>query len=478
MFRVAAATAMLLILVIVVGCSRDGGPAAGPAGVGDPYLPEAGNGGYDVAHYGLDLVVDPISGRVGGSALIQATATQDLGAFNLDFDWSGDISSAEVDGRPVEWERHQGELTITCPEELLAGDGFTTHIVYSGLPKPAKDVEDLPLGWQKRGDTIYTLDQPTGASTWFPVNDHPSDKATYTIRLTVPKPYVGAANGVLVQIEDEGADRTFVWEMKQPMASYLASVSVAGYVLEESTAPNGTAIRNYFDRSLVVDAGKAFARTGEVLAYFASVFGAYPFDVYGVVVPAVETGAAMENQTLSLYGEDLLRRRMLSDTTTREIYLSHELAHQWFGNSVTMSRWDDIWLNEGFATYASFLWVEHDLGPEALQRLIEQSLQIISAKDYPPLSDPGLGGLFSPNVYRRGALTLHALRLTIGDQAFFALLKEWASRYKYGNATTEDFIAMAKANVPGGLAEQLTGFFDEWLSSDELPLLPTGEVSR
>lgn len=469
--------AMLLVLVIIAGCTCGHGPAAGSAGAGDPYLPGAGNGGYDVTHYELALVVDPVSGRVDGNALIQATATQDLGAFNLDFSWPGDISLTEVNGRAVEWERHKGELTLTCPEELTAMEGFTVRVVYSGVPEPAKETENLTLGWQKYGDTIFTLDQPTGANTWFPVNDSLLDKATYTFRVTVPKPYVAAANGVLVQTEDNGAQQTFVWEMKQPMAGYLASLSVAGYVLEEGVAPDGTPIRNYYDRSLAADAEKAFARTGEILAYFAGLFGPYPFDVYGVVVPAVDTGAAMENQTLSLYGQDLLRRRMLSDATTREIYLSHELAHQWFGDSVTMSRWDDIWLNEGFATYASFMWLEHDQGPPALQQMVEQSLRIISARDYPPLSDPGRDGMFSVNVYRRGALTLHALRLTIGDQAFFALLKEWASRYKYGNATTEDFIAMAKANVPGGLAEQLTELFDDWVDSEELPLLPAGGVS-
>jgi aminopeptidase N len=471
---VAVVAVMLLAVAVTVGCSCGDGRATGSADLGDAYLPGAGNGGYDVTHYELDLVVDPVSGRVDGSAFIQATATQDLGAFNLDFSWPEDISSAEVDGRAAKWKQHKGELTLICPEELAVSDAFAVRVTYSGVPEPAKDAEEFPLGWQKHGNTIFTLDQPTGASTWFPVNDYPSDKATYTFRVTVPKPYVAAANGVLLQTEDTGAGQTFVWEMKQPMAGYLASVSVSEYVLEEGTAPNGIPIRNYYDRSLAADAEKAFARTGEILAYFAALFGAYPFDVYGVVVPAVETGAAMENQTLSLYGQDLLERRMLSDTTTRDIYVSHELAHQWFGDSVTLSRWRDIWLNEGFATYASFLWLEHDQGPPALRQMVEQSLQIISAKDYPPLSDPGLDGLFSPNVYRRGALTLHALRLTIGDQVFFALLKEWASRYKYGNASTEDFIALAKAIVPDGLAQRLTALFDEWLNSEELPLLPTG----
>lgn len=377
-----------------------------------------------------------------------------------------------MDGRLAETEQGGGEMTLFCPDPLEAGDEFSVVVSYAGVPRPVKSVGSLTVGWQKQDDVIFTLSQPDGAHTWFPVNDHPSDKATYDFRVTVAKPYVAAANGVLTGIEDRGDAQTFVWRMEQPMASYVASVTVAEYVVKESTGPGGVTIRNYFHERLVDEAVEAFARTGDVLAYFAGVFGPYPFDAYGAVVPAAETRAAMENQTLSLFGEDVLRRRLSSDAISRDLYLSHELAHQWFGNSVTVERWEDIWLNEGFATYASWLWLEHDRGASVLQGIVDESIAMLRRNDYPPLADPGLDGMFSVNVYSRGALTLHALRLTIGDQAFFNLLREWAMRYRYSNVTTEDFIALTEEIAVETPPEQLREFFGAWLESEGLPSLP------
>jgi aminopeptidase N len=457
------------LLLTFLGCSN---PLAGSAGGGDPYFPKSGNGGYDVLHYDLDLTVNPVSGDVHGSAAIEARATQDLAAFNLDFAWLGEIALVTVDGISADWKRHDGELKVTCPSALSVQDEFSVLVTYSGEPEPVEDAGSFSLGWQHRGDLIFTLDEPEGASTWFPANDYPGDKATYTIRLTVPKPYVAAANGVLLSTEDRGTDQTFVWEMRHPQASYLASVTIADYVVETSEAPNGVVIRNYFDQSLADDAHEAFARTGEILAYFAEAFGPYPFEAYGVAVPATDTGGAMENQTLSLFGQDVLARRMTSDAATREIYLAHELAHQWFGDSVTIEQWRDIWLNEGFATYASWLWLEHDEGERALASVVEQSIQMLSDYPYPPLSDPGADGLFSANVYRRGALTLHALRLTVGDEVFLAILKEWASRYQYGSVTTADFMALVEEVAKDVPEEQLTELFKSWLDEEELPALP------
>ncbi len=177
----------------------------------------------------------------------------------------------------------------------------------------------------------------------------------------------------------------------------------------------------------------AFSRTGEVIDYFAGLFGPYPFAAYGVVVPDGETGAAMENQTLSLFGRDVVEKRM-SDPIAGPIFLSHELAHQWFGDSVTIEQWDDIWLNEGFATYASWLWLEHDQGRRALEDQVKLSQQQLSKSVEPPPGTPGAGDMFGTSVYRRGGLTLHALRLTVGDETFFRILRTWADRYRYGNA--------------------------------------------
>ncbi len=471
-----AAPILLAVLVVVVtalmalsglGC---GDPPAGAPGIGDPYFPSAGNGGYDALKYEIVLSIDPRSNGLRGSTTVDAEAVQDLDSFNLDF-LGLEVESVFVDGVPADFEREGQELTVLCPEQLETGKRFAVQVSYSGIPVSLEDSGSFSVGWQHTGGTIYTLDEPQGAATWFPVNDHPSDKAAYGFRLTVPRPYVAAANGVLVGTEAGERDQTFVWEMEEPMASYLATVAVGEYELEESTAPNGVAIRNYFAPAVAEEAGKAFARTGEILAFYADLFGPYPFDVYGVVVPDVDTGAAMENQTLSLFGRDVLSKR-LSDPVVGDIYVSHELAHQWFGNSVTITRWKDIWLNEGFATYANWLWLEHDRGREALDQQVRQSLGMLLSDGRPPPGDPGPDDLFSVSVYRRGALTLHALRQTVGDEIFFRILREWGTRYRYGNVWTEDLIALAEEEAQGSVEVDLAGLFETWLYSEELPEMP------
>lgn len=463
---VAVAFLTLLIVPVLAGCTD---PASGPTGAGDPYFPEAGNGGYDVDAYEISLRVDPGSGALEGSTTIQAWTTQVLGSFSLDL-LGLDVARVSVDGATAEHERRGGELIIACPEPLGQGEAFSAEVSYSGVPGSVPDSGSLSLGWRHSGDDIYTLDEPRGAATWFPVNDHPSDKATYTYRITVPAPYVATAGGVLAATETQGADRTFVWEMRQPCAGYLAAVTVGDYVLRETRAPNGVAIRDYFAHAVAEEAERVFARTGEVLAHFSDLLGLYPFDAYGVVVTDLVTGAAMENQTLSLFGRDVLEK-MMSDATIGAVYLSHELAHQWFGNSVTIREWDDIWLNEGFATYASWLWLEHDRGPQILATMVEDSLDTLEGRRHEPPGDPGPDGLFGASTYQRGALTLHALRTAVGDDAFFRILREWASRYQYANAETRDFIDLA-VELGGGTGVDVAGLLDDWLYGDRLPRMP------
>jgi aminopeptidase N len=231
------------------------------------------------------------------------------------------------------------------------------------------------------------------------------------------------------------------------------------------------AIRNFFAADLAAAGREAFSPTAEVVDYFSSLFGPYPFDAYGVVVPNADIGAAMENQTLSLFGRDVLTKRM-SDPVAGPIFLAHELAHQWFGNSVTIEQWDDIWLNEGFATYASWLWLEHDEAPVGLEAMVRQSQETVSKSIEPPPGEPGPDHLFGASVYLRGALTLHALRLTVGDDTFFSILSTWTERYEYGNAATEDFIALVKEKAVQVAPADVDALFEAWLYQQELPALP------
>lgn len=466
-----AAVAAIAAVVLLNGCAR-ADEFAGPSGLGDPYFPHAGNGGYDVEHYDITLTIDPRSGKLAGHTEVDARATWDLDSFNLDY--SGPVvSQVLVEGTPADFERDGDELVVRPARRLTAGQTFSAHISYAGVPESPEAVDQIPTGWRREGDVVYTFDEPEGASTWFPVNDHPSDKATYTFTLTAPEPYVPAANGVLMRTAQAGTDRIYTWEMQQPMASYLAAVCVDTFLVDEETIRPGLVVRNYFSEGLVAAARDAFDDTPEMIGFFEGLFGPYPFDAYGVAVLDARTHGAVENQTMSLFGRDVLEK--LREEFVGDIYSSHELAHQWFGNSVTISDWRDIWLNEGFATYASWLWLEHRFGKAALQEQVEQSYQMLKDRGSSAPFDPGKEDLFGVDVYRRGALSLHALRLQIGDDTFFTLLRVWAERHRYGNVCTDDFIALV-TEVAGPheattakVGEDPQALLQSWLFEDDLP---------
>ena len=440
-------------------------------GLGDEYFPQAGNAGYDVLHYSITLDCDPKSGGLSGTTTIEAKALADLDEFHLDL-MGLEVDHVHVDGVPADYRRTGQELVIDCPEMLKVASVFSVAVTYSGTPESMVSPWGYVEGWQHSGDTIITLDEPIGAATWYPLNDHPSDKATYSFRLTAPRPYVAVANGVLTGTEEHGQGQTFVWEMRQPMANYLASVVVGELVLQQTASPAGVPIRNYFSPELAEAARSAFASTGEVLDYFAEVFGQYPFEVYGVVVPDASTdGGAMENQTMSLFGSDTLQESM-TRKYAGDMFVSHELAHQWFGNSVTLGAWRDIWLNEGFATYASWLWFEHELGESGMDMWVGTALRYLSPDDEQVLGDPGAEELFSGFVYQRGALTLHALRLGLGDDLFFAILRDWVTEYAHSSVTTEDFIGLVERSTAETAGFDARAFFDDWLYGRALPKLP------
>ncbi len=446
------------------------------SGLGDEYLPQAGNTGYDVEHYDIALDCDPIEGSLSGMTTVEAEALVTLDEFHLDL-VGLEVEDVRVDGVATTYQRVGQELIIECPRTVETGSRFTVEVVYQGSPRSLLTAEGYPVGWQHSGDTIFTLDEPEGAATWYPLNDHPSDKATYSFRLTVPVPYMAVANGVLTDTETAGEYSTYVWEMDQPMANYLAAVVIGDLVLEQTASPAGVPIRNYFAPEVARTASDTFRDLGEALDFFSGVFGPYPFEVYGVVVPDADTsGSAMENQTLTLYGIDTVQEEMAGESAG-DWYMSHELAHEWFGNSVTPASWQDIWLNEGFATYSSWLWLEHEFGADGMEAGIEYALRALSSEEPVLLGDPGIDALFSAVVYERGALVLHALRQTIGDDLFFSILRDWAADHAYQNVSTEDFIRLveeAASEVDGFDARM---FFDAWLYEEELPEWPEATVA-
>lgn len=432
----------------------------GAPGIGDPYYPDLGNGGYDVEHYTLDLTWFADQGTLDGVATIEATALQDLSSFNLDL--SGmEVRSVSVDGQAAATQRTDRELVVTPAAAVARRDEFTTIVTYTGEPAPISEGTELfELGWHTDGREVFVVSEPSGASTFFPVNDHPRDKATYTFRITAPADQVVAANGLLVSRDDIGHGTTsWTYEAADLMASYLVQIAIGDYELVDAGEVEGVALRHVFHRSLAAEARVATARTAEMIELFSELFGPYPFESYGVLAVDEDLGFALETQTLTIIGTDVARRGRGADGI-----LAHELAHQWLGNAVSPASWMDIWLNEGFATYAEWLFSERTGG--ASSATLARRFGGIPELDLAP-GDPGSEELFHPTVYLRGGMTLQALRERIGDDAFFELLRTWVADNSGSSASTEDFVELAE-RVSG---ESLGALFELWLYADELPAL-------
>jgi aminopeptidase N len=430
----------------------------GAAGLGDPYFPELGNGGYDVEHYDIDVTVDFVSAELDAVTTITAVATQTLTTFNLDF-VGLDISSLTVDGAAANYQRQGPELRISPAGGIVAGEEFSVRVAYSGRPQTIDLISaGVQFGWLQTPEGIYVVAEPDGARTWFPSNDHPTDKATFTFRITVAKPLTAAANGELIETIDNGATRTFVWELTSRAATYLATIVIGEYERFESEGPDGVLIRDYLPTSYEGDMPAGFKVTAEAMEFLAEWFGPYPFDRYGHII-VYELGGALETQTLSVMG---------SRATFDQIVV-HELAHQWWGDSVSPASWQEIWLNEGFATFSEFLWTEHLNGEEAMLDQISSLHAALITIEHRAIADPRESELFGPAVYWRGGMTLHALRVEVGDDVMKDILAAYYAKFADGNVTTEDFIGVAE-EVSG---RDLTDLFDAWLYSTALPNLPT-----
>jgi aminopeptidase N len=569
---------LVTILGVVPAMAQEATPprsscTAGSSGIGDPYFPLLGNSGYDVQHYTLDLTLDVAHRSIAAARTTnEAVASRDRCAVNHDISGLA-IDAVAVDGRPAGFTQVDGELTIAPARPLVAGAPFVTEIAYHGAPlgQEAPTVGGLLLeilrsltglgaeqkggasiggrvdaGWWTGREEIFVAGEPSGAETWFPVNGHPADKATYTLRLTVPKPYAVVANGTLTDRIETDTATTTVWQSLQPMASYLVTLHAGRLVQEEWQGPHGLPIKTSLAASVSPRQRVMFARLPEMIAYFESVFGPYPFASAGGTIVGAPILFALETQTLPTFGALPLPDNMpltSDEMKSLEAIVAHELAHQWFGDAVSLLRWQDIWLNEGFAAYAQLLWIEHSEGAvarnhaiariyasqaylntfqdpaqlasldardvidgyreyagrflgrgvdERFVRAYQAALGAESAADLenvpaaaglaqlaalsvpetlfpgpvPRTGDPGADELFSSAiVYERGALTLHALRLQLGDEAFFTILRTWTARYGGGNATTTDFIRLAE-EISG---QQLDDFFAAWLYQPALP---------
>jgi aminopeptidase N len=453
---VAVATTLVATSSAVAAPGSPGEPRYSPGadGVGDPYFPLAGNGGIDVVHYDLDLdytppapAPAPLEGTLAGVATIDLVATADVDRFNLDLRGLT-ASKVVVNGKSMAFTQTDNELVITPRPKLQAGRSATVVVTYGGTTVRPTDIEGALYGWVTTRDGAMVVSEPDGSATWFPVNDHPVDKSTYSYEITVPEGLTAVANGLLVDSETEDGRTTWTWDAPDPMAAYLATATVGNFRIEESTAANGTPIIDAIDVTRTANQYAALAQTSNMLTFFEERFGPYPFVSYGAIVDNDSVGYALETQTRSFFSG-----------SAGENTVAHELAHQWMGNHVSPGRWADIWLNEGWATYASWMWRDHR-GTASITTLFNGVMNraATSSTWNTVLADPGPLGLFGTAVYDRGAALLHALRGKIGDAAFFELAKQWVERYGGGTATTADFIALSE-EVSG---QDLDAFFQVW----------------
>ncbi|WP_330297155.1 M1 family metallopeptidase [Streptomyces sp. NBC_00503] len=468
-----AAPAVAALLALTAGCTGStvqGRPGA--SGVRDPFFPKAGNGGYQVDHYDLDFDYDPATGKMDATAVITARAEQGLSSFNLDL--SGlDVEEVTVQGAGARFNRTGKELTVRPAKDLKRGEVFVAEIDYAGVPKPLTDPDGSQEGWipTADGDGAVGVGEPVGSMAWFPGNHHPSDKATYDIRVTVPKGYEAVSNGELSSRTEEADGRTaFAWHSPEPMASYLATVAVGKFAVTTGKTASGIPVHNAVAPKEAAASAAVLARLPEMVEWGSARFGPYPFSTTGAIVLAKGTlGYALETQTRPVFSGALTGAR-------GESLLLHELAHQWFGDSVSPKSWKDMWLNEGFATYAEWLWFEEHGGPSAQERFQafldgDTDVDDEAASDwaaFPPAAPPGAKEISDPPVYARGAMVLHRVRQEVGDEKFFALVRGWAADHRHANASTADFTAYAQEKT----GHDLKKVWDVWLYGTEHPKAP------
>ncbi len=427
---------------------------------GDPYASELGNRGYDVQRYTLRLILDPQESTIDGQALIEARSTQDrLKQISLD------LVGLEVRGillgdAPVEFWRQEGKLFIDLPQALSTGTAFSLTVSYGGAPAQQPShyipfVSHLGLFFTPP-DILFVAAEPDGARYWYPVNDHPRDKATYRFELTVPAKLVGVANGQLMAVQkdlprafpDGRAGDLYSWEHNYPVASAFVTVAAGPYELEEGKSPAGLFLRNYVlpDQRAAFD--QAATHVGEALDWMSERFGPYPFEAFGYVTVS-GLGASLETQTMVLISQE----GGLNETT-----MVHEMAHMWFGDWVSLDTWGQMWRSEGFATYVSVLWSTRDHPDQLDQTMAEMAQQFQDHPSNYPLDNPPPAQLFGRDSYLKGAAFLHALHKEMGDDAFFQGVRTYISRYGGSTATDADF----RAVMEEAAGRSLEGVFSEW----------------
>lgn len=438
----------LAILAVLTLAGAAQALAAKPAG--EPFFPRAGNAGYDALHYDVRLTYKPKGGRIEARTEIEAVATEPLKSFSLDF-LGPKVSEVKVGFEEAGFSRRPGKLFVTPAAPIAKGERFTALVRYGGLPPKVTDPDGSQEGWFRTDDGVIAVGEPQGTAAWIPCDNVPNDKATFEFAITVPDGLKAVANGRRTRSVNRGGGVQMSWVEPAPMSTYLAVLNVGRGRIVESRA-GGLPTWTLVDPRLERGSRGPLATLPEVIAFESRAFGAYPFDSAGSLVDYAPTlGYALESQSRPIYA-------YVPDVTT----IVHETAHQWFGDSVGLQRWPQIWLNEGFATWAQWYHAERHGGRSA--HAIFKRLSGVPASDErfwnpPPARLGSPKQLFDPTTYVRGAMALQALREQIGTQPFLRVLRRWTSEHRYGNATIGQFKALAEEVSGRGL----DNLFERWL---------------
>jgi aminopeptidase N len=440
----------LLIICLLVAAMADTVGAVAARSGAEPFFPRAGNRGYDVLRYHVFLHYTPGSDRLQATERIEAEATQGLQSFSLDL-YGMRVRKVWIGGSPASFARSPGKLRIRVPGRIGPGEVFKVKLSYVGRPRPLVDPDGSREGWQRTDDGALAVGEPLGTATWLACNNVPWDKATFSAEVSVPRPLVAASNGRLAEFTPASGRNRYHWVEAQPMSPYLAVISIGrGRLVKRTVA--GVPAWTLIDPRLEKAGERVLRYLPEVIRFQSRLFGDYPFDAAGSILDyAPEIGYALETQSRPIY-----------TYAPERTLVVHEVAHQWFGDSVGPERWPEIWLNEGFATWAQWYYAERHGGRSAQQ--VFERLQRIPASNEkfwnPPPARPGSPRhLFDPTVYVRGAMAVQALRQEIGTEMLLAVLRRWTLDHRHGNATIDEFVTLAEAVS----RQELDPLFQRWL---------------